>query len=146
LKNNPLSFNQNPLLSNHDQPLTQSFNQNSPQFTHQPYFYSNCLFNQNPQNLPFNPNPQPWSTQQYYESYGEETPMPQVRTQPSLSNSHNLESTLMAFMQKIDPYIEEYQSTLNIREASIRDLKTQLSEMSKQLSERPQVMFQVTPW
>ena len=46
--NNPISFNQNPLLSNHDQPLTQSFNQNSPQFTHQPYFYTNCLFNQNP--------------------------------------------------------------------------------------------------
>ena len=51
LRNNPLSFNQNPLFSNHNQPLTQSFNQNSRQFTHQPYFYSNPLFNPNPQNL-----------------------------------------------------------------------------------------------
>jgi hypothetical protein len=51
LRNNPLSFNQNPLFSNHNQPLTQSFNQNSPQFTYQPHFYSNPLFNPNPQNL-----------------------------------------------------------------------------------------------
>jgi hypothetical protein len=47
----------------------------------------------------------------------------------------------MDFMQKTKTYMEEYQSTLKICEASIRDLETQLSEMSKQLSKRPQVMF-----
>ena len=146
LRNYPLSFNQNPLFSNHNQPLTQTFNQNSPQFSHQPYFYLNPLLHPKPQNLPLNKDPQPWSTQQDYQPYGEDTPMPQVLTQPSLSNSPNLENTLMAFMQKIEAYMEEYQSTLKSREASIKDLESQLSEISKQLSERPQVMFQVTAW
>ena len=37
--------------------------------------------------------------------------MPQVPTQPSLGNSPNFENTLMAFMQKTEAYMEEYQST-----------------------------------
>jgi hypothetical protein len=88
-----------------------------------------------------NSNSQPWSTQHDNEPYGEETPMAQVPTQPSLGNSSNHENALMAFMRKKESYMGEYQSTLKNHEASIRDLETQLTQMSKQLSKRPQVMF-----
>jgi hypothetical protein len=67
------------------------------------------------------------SGEQYNEPYGEETPMPQVPIQISLGNFANLENTLMAFIQKTKAYMEDYQSTLKNREASVRDLETQLT-------------------
>jgi hypothetical protein len=61
--------------------------------------------------------------------------------QPPLSTPSNLENALLAFMQKIETYIQDSQSTFKNHEASIRNLETQMGQISRQLAERPQGTF-----